>query len=84
MSAAAAVDAPLAPLTTLRLGGPAKRLVGVASEAELVQVDQLVDISKALLGRFSLVQSGSAGGVDARTDQADEHGRWLVLRHGPG
>jgi UDP-N-acetylmuramate dehydrogenase len=37
MSAAAAVDAPLAPLTTLRLGGPAKRLVCVASEAELVE-----------------------------------------------
>jgi UDP-N-acetylmuramate dehydrogenase len=34
---AAAVDAPLAPLTTLRLGGPAKRLVSVTSEAELVE-----------------------------------------------
>jgi UDP-N-acetylmuramate dehydrogenase len=35
--AAAAVDAPLAPLTTLRLGGPAKRLVSVATEDELVE-----------------------------------------------
>ena len=34
---AAAVDAPLAPLTTLGLGGPAKRLVSVTSEAELVE-----------------------------------------------
>ena len=34
---AAAVDAPLAPLTTLRLGGPARRLVDVDTEAELVE-----------------------------------------------
>src|ERR671933_327126 len=32
----AAVDAPLAPLTTLRLGGPAKQLVSATTEAELV------------------------------------------------
>ena len=32
---AAALDVPLAPLTTLELGGPARRLVEVADEAEL-------------------------------------------------
>jgi UDP-N-acetylmuramate dehydrogenase len=34
---AVAVDAPLAPLTTLRLGGPAARLRSVATEDELVE-----------------------------------------------
>ena len=38
-----ATDAPLAPLTTLRLGGPAKRLVPVESEAELVDAVREVD-----------------------------------------
>jgi UDP-N-acetylmuramate dehydrogenase len=40
-----ATDAPLAPLTTLRLGGPAKRLVPVESEAELVDAVREVDAS---------------------------------------
>jgi UDP-N-acetylmuramate dehydrogenase len=36
-------DVPLAPLTTLRLGGPAKRLVTVYDEAELVAVVRRAD-----------------------------------------
>ena len=40
-----ATDAPLAPLTTLRLGGPAKRLMPVESEAELVDAVGEVDAS---------------------------------------
>ena len=40
-----ATDAPLAPLTTLQLGGPAKRLVPVESEAELVDAVCEVDAS---------------------------------------
>ncbi|MFL5904798.1 MAG: UDP-N-acetylmuramate dehydrogenase [Solirubrobacteraceae bacterium] len=40
-----ATDAPLAPLTTLRLGGPAKRLMPVESEAELVDAVREVDAS---------------------------------------
>jgi UDP-N-acetylmuramate dehydrogenase len=40
-----ATDAPLAPLTSLRLGGPAKRLVPVESEAELVDAVREVDAS---------------------------------------
>jgi UDP-N-acetylmuramate dehydrogenase len=40
-----ATDAPLAPLTTLRLGGPAKRLVPVESEADLVDAVREVDAS---------------------------------------
>ena len=40
-----ATDAPLAPLTTLRLGGPAKRLVPVESEIELVDAVREVDAS---------------------------------------
>src|SRR3954470_2871423 len=38
-----AVDAPLAPLTTLRLGGPAARLQTVATEAELVDAVREAD-----------------------------------------
>src|SRR4051794_41683482 len=40
-----ATHAPLAPLTSLRLGGPAKRLVPVESEAELVDAVREVDAS---------------------------------------
>jgi len=40
-----ATDAPLAPLTTLRLGGPAKRLVPVESETVLVDAVREVDAS---------------------------------------
>jgi UDP-N-acetylmuramate dehydrogenase len=40
-----ATDAPLAPLTTLRLGGPAKRLMPVESEADLVDAVREVDAS---------------------------------------
>jgi UDP-N-acetylmuramate dehydrogenase len=40
-----ATDAPLAPLTTLHLGGPAKRLVPVESEGELVDAVREVDAS---------------------------------------
>ncbi len=36
-------DAPLAPLTTLRLGGPARRLVTVYDEASLLEVVRTAD-----------------------------------------
>jgi UDP-N-acetylmuramate dehydrogenase len=38
-------DAPLAPLTTLRLGGPARRLVTVYDEASLLEVVRTADAS---------------------------------------
>lgn len=38
--------APIAPLTTLRLGGPAKRLVTAESESELVEIVREVDLRK--------------------------------------
>ncbi len=41
-----AVDTPLAPLTTLRLGGPAKRLTTVAGEDELVATVRDADASQ--------------------------------------
>ena len=61
MSAAAAVDAPLAPLTTLRLGGPAKRLVSVASEAELVEAVREADEPLLLLAGGSNLVLPDAG-----------------------
>ena len=61
MSAAAAVDAPLAPLTTLRLGGPAKRLVSVASEAELVAAVREADEPLLLLAGGSNLVLPDAG-----------------------
>ena len=39
----AATDTPLAPLTTLRLGGPARRLVEAAEEPELVSAVREAD-----------------------------------------
>jgi UDP-N-acetylmuramate dehydrogenase len=39
-------NAPIAPLTTLRLGGPAKRLVTAEREAELVDIVREVDVRK--------------------------------------
>src|SRR4051794_6625964 len=38
-----ATDVPLAPLTTLRLGGPARRLVPVTTEDDLVEAVREVD-----------------------------------------
>ena len=58
---AAAVDAPLAPLTTLRLGGPAKRLVSVASEAELVEAVREADEPLLLLAGGSNLVLPDAG-----------------------
>lgn len=42
-------NAPLAPLTTLRLGGPARRLVAAETEAELVEIVREVDLRKEKL-----------------------------------
>ena len=41
-----AVDAPLAPLTTLRIGGPARRLVTVTNEDELVATVRQADAAR--------------------------------------
>jgi UDP-N-acetylmuramate dehydrogenase len=57
----AAVDAPLAPLTTLRLGGPAKRLVSVATEAELVEAVGEADEPLLLLAGGSNLVLPDAG-----------------------
>jgi UDP-N-acetylmuramate dehydrogenase len=57
----AAVDAPLAPLTTLRLGGPAKRLVSVATEAELVDAVSEADEPLLLLAGGSNLVLPDAG-----------------------
>jgi UDP-N-acetylmuramate dehydrogenase len=57
----AAVDAPLAPLTTLRLGGPAKRLVSVATEPELVEAVGEADEPLLLLAGGSNLVLPDAG-----------------------
>src|SRR5919197_659554 len=57
----AAVDAPLAPLTTRRLGGPAKRLVSVATEAELVDAVSEADEPLLLLAGGSNLVLPDAG-----------------------
>src|SRR4051794_41846572 len=54
-----ATHAPLAPLTSLRLGGPAKRLVPVDSEAELVDAVREVDAA----GEPLLVLAGGSNPV---------------------
>jgi UDP-N-acetylmuramate dehydrogenase len=59
--AAATVDAPLAPLTTLRLGGPAKRLVSVTSEDELVEAVKGADEPLLLLAGGSNLVLPDAG-----------------------
>ncbi len=41
--AEAGIDIELAPLTTLRLGGPAERLVKVTDTAELIRLTQAAD-----------------------------------------
>jgi len=57
----AAVDAPLAPLTTLRLGGPARRLVPVATEGELVDAVREADEPLLLLAGGSNLVLPDAG-----------------------
>ena len=57
----AILDAPLAPLTTLRLGGPAQRLVTAASEAELVDAVRACDAT----GEPVLVLAGGSNVVIA-------------------
>jgi UDP-N-acetylmuramate dehydrogenase len=57
----AAVDAPLAPLTTLRLGGPAKHLVSVTTEAELVDAVREADEPLLLLAGGSNLVLPDAG-----------------------
>jgi UDP-N-acetylmuramate dehydrogenase len=69
----AAVDAPLAPLTTLRLGGPAKRLVSVGTEAELVEAVREADEPLLLLAGGSNLVLPDAGwpGVVVRIETRD-------------
>ena len=57
----AAVDAPLAPLTTLRLGGPAKQLVSATTEAELVKLVRAADEPLLLLAGGSNLVLPDAG-----------------------
>ncbi|MDQ3612271.1 MAG: FAD-binding protein, partial [Actinomycetota bacterium] len=61
-------DAPLAPLTTLRLGGPARRLVTVYDEASLLEVVRTADAT----GEPLLVLGGGSNVVlpDAGFDGA--------------
>ena len=54
-------DAPLAPRTTLRLGGPARRLVEAASEAQLVELVRAADAG----GEPLLVLAGGSNVVIA-------------------
>ncbi len=56
-----ALDVPLAPLTTLRLGGPARRLVTVTTEEDLVEVVQEGDAA----GEPLLVLAGGSNVVIA-------------------
>lgn len=61
---AAALDVPLAPLTTLGLGGPARRLVEVSDEAELCDAVRAPDAASEpllLLGGGSNVVIADAG-----------------------
>jgi UDP-N-acetylmuramate dehydrogenase len=64
-------DAPLAPLTTLRLGGPADRLVNVADEPELVDAVRAADAA----GERLLLLAGGSNVVIA-----DEGFPGLVVR----
>src|SRR5919197_859259 len=57
----AAVDAPLAPLTTLRLGGPAKQRFSAATEAELVGRVRAADEPLLLLAGGSTLVLPDAG-----------------------
>src|SRR5919197_6550629 len=57
----AAVDAPLAPLTTLRLGGPAKQRFSAATEAELVGRVRAADEPLLLLAGGSNLVLPDAG-----------------------
>lgn len=66
-------DVPLAPLTTLRLGGPARRLVTVYDEAALVQVLRDTDGPLLVLGGGSNVVLPDAG-VDATVVRVAVHG----------
>jgi UDP-N-acetylmuramate dehydrogenase len=70
--------APLAELTTLRLGGPARRLVSVASEAELVEAVRSLDAA----GEPLLVLAGGSNVViaDAGFDGTVVHVRTRGVR----
>jgi UDP-N-acetylmuramate dehydrogenase len=57
----AAADVPLAPLTTLRLGGPARRMVEAASEDEIVAAVTGIDGPVLVLGGGSNVVIADAG-----------------------
>ena len=50
---------------------------GACVDAERLQIDQLVDVAKALLGSFPLVQPRGSRCLDASSHQADENG-WIV------
>ena len=48
---------------------------GALVDAERVQIDQLVDVAKSLLGALPFVQSRRSGRLDAGTHQSDENRR---------
>lgn len=68
-------DVPLSGLTTLRVGGPARRLVTVASEAEVVEAVRAADAA----GEPVLVLGGGSNVL-----VADEGFDGTVVRIGPG
>ena len=78
--------APIAPLTTLRLGGPARRLVTAESESELVEIVREVDRrgEKLLLigGGSNLVVSDE--GFDGTVVRIGTRGRTQVRPEAPG
>ena len=72
----------LSPANPMRCGREQQLLQRLGPEAELLQVDQLVDGAQTLLGALALVQRRAARGLDAGTDQADEMGRARRGDHG--
>lgn len=66
-------DAPLAPLTTLRLGGPARRLVTAYDEATLLEAVRTADGDLLVLGGGSNVVLPDAG-VDGTVVRVALHG----------
>src|SRR6185295_11745968 len=86
-------DVPLAPLTTLRLGGPARRLVSASTEAELVaavrEADAAAEPVLVLAGGSNVViaDEGFAGTVvhvATRGVQIDREGDRQLVRAAAG
>jgi hypothetical protein len=48
---------------------------GIDAETQDLQIDQLVEVAKPMLGALSLVQSGAAGRLDCASDEPDQHRR---------